>query len=233
MVARARQGSLRAKVWSEYIKAELLLRKPSAGVDKKTGMKLNTLQRQTEDFERRVEALRVLDRAMIANKRLQDPDVIIEGCTLIWNTGLPFLKASARAHIYKPFQAAAAALEQIESNDALLRVCLHLELAKYEIEQDFLSKASVQLQKALKIDYSTVNKQLGFTLEEEDNPNDFSRPYDKALKFLLKKLSLKTNIYGGDPESVHEQVILDVENAKTTKNQKMRQMLLDKAVKAL
>jgi len=44
---------------------------------------------------------------------------------------------------------------------------------------------------------------------------------------------LKTNIYGGDPESVHELVILDVENAKTTKNSKMRQMLLDKAVKAL
>ena len=45
VVARARQGSLRAKVWSEYIKAELLLRKPSAGIDAKTGMKLNTLQR--------------------------------------------------------------------------------------------------------------------------------------------------------------------------------------------
>ena len=96
-----------------------------------------------------------------------------------------------------------------------------------------MSKASVQLQKALKIDYSTVNKQLGFSLEEEDNPDYFSIPYDKALKFLLKKLSLKTNIYGGDPESVHEQVILDIENAKTTKNSKMRQMLLDKAVKAL
>ena len=58
-----------------------------------------------------MEALRVLDRAMIANKRLQDPDVTIEGCTLIWNTGLPLLKKSARGHVYKPFQAAAAALE--------------------------------------------------------------------------------------------------------------------------
>ena len=43
VVARARQGSLRAKVWSEYIKAELLLKKPSPGVNPKTGMKLNTL----------------------------------------------------------------------------------------------------------------------------------------------------------------------------------------------
>jgi len=90
-----------------------------------------------------VEALRVLDRAMIANKRLADADVTIEGCILIWNTGIPLLKKSARGNVYKPFLAVAQALELIESNDSLLRVCIHLELAKYEIEQDFLSKASV------------------------------------------------------------------------------------------
>ena len=39
-VARARQGSLRAKVLTEYTKAELLLKKPSAEIDPKTGMKL-------------------------------------------------------------------------------------------------------------------------------------------------------------------------------------------------
>lgn len=59
-------------------------------------MKLNTLQKQIEDFERRVEALKILDRVMIANKRLQDPDVTIEGCILIWNTGIPLLKSSTR-----------------------------------------------------------------------------------------------------------------------------------------
>ena len=110
-VARARQGSLRAKVWTEYTKAELLLKKPSTDIDPKTGMKLNTLQKQIEDFERRIEALKILDRAMIANKRLQDAEVTIEGCILIWNIGIPFLKNSARSHIYKPYQAAAQALE--------------------------------------------------------------------------------------------------------------------------
>lgn len=141
-VARARQGSLRAKVLTEYTKAELLLRKPSADIDPKTGMKLNTLQRQIEDFEKRVEALKILDRAMIANKKLQDADVTIEGCILIWNIGIPLLKNSARGHIYKPFQAASTALEQLEANESQLRVCLLLELAKFEIEQDFLSRAS-------------------------------------------------------------------------------------------
>jgi hypothetical protein len=50
---------------------------------------------------------------------------------------------------------------------------------------------------------------------------------------LLKKLDLKTNLYGGDPETVQDQIILDVENAKTTRNGKMRETLLDKALKAL
>ena len=80
---------------------------------------------------------------MIANKKLQDADVTIEGCILIWNIGIPFLKNSARSHIYKPFQAAATALELLEANESQLRVCLHLELAKFEVEQDFLSRASL------------------------------------------------------------------------------------------
>jgi len=54
-----------------------------------------------------------MDRAMIANKRLADPDIIIEGCYIIWNMSLPLLKASTRQHTYKPFQSAAQALENI------------------------------------------------------------------------------------------------------------------------
>lgn len=83
------------------------------------------------------------------------------------------------------------------------------------------------------IDYSEVSSKLQVELTEDDNPDDFARPYDHALKFLLKKLSLKTNLYGGDPDSMHELIILDVENAKTTKNSKMRETLLDKAIKQL
>lgn len=50
---------------------------------------------------------------------------------------------------------------------------------------------------------------------------------------MLKKLSLKTNLYGGDPDNVQDQIIIDVENAKTTKNQRMRETLLSKALKEL
>ena len=40
-------------------------------------------------------------------------------------------------------------------------------------------------------------------------------------------------MYGGDPDSMHELTILDVENAKTTKNSKMKQTLLGKALRQL
>ena len=167
-------------------------------------MKLNTVQRQVEDFERRIEALKLMDRAMIANRRLADADIIIEGCYLIWNISLPLLKDSTRTHTYKPFQSAAQALEGIEATDNQLRVNLHLELAKYEIKQDFLSKAVQQLKKCLDIDYSITMKAVGMEVTADDDPANFQRPQDKLIKFLLKKLDLKTNLYGGDPETVQD-----------------------------
>lgn len=50
---------------------------------------------------------------------------------------------------------------------------------------------------------------------------------------MLKKLQLKTNLYGGDPDNMQDQIIIDVENAKSTKNAKMRETLLGKALKDL
>lgn len=82
-----------------------------------------------------------MERAMIANKKLADPDIIIEGCYIIWNMSLPFLKDSLRKHTYKPFKAAVTALESIQATDNQLRVNFHLELAKQEIARDTLSKA--------------------------------------------------------------------------------------------
>lgn len=78
---------------------------------------------------------------------------------------------------------------------------LHLELAKYEIEQDLLAKAVQQLKKCLDIDYSITMKQVQVEVTEDDDPANFQRPQDKIIKFLMQKLSLKTNLYGGDPDN--------------------------------
>lgn len=122
VVSRCTQGSLRAKIWTEYNKAELTLKKKGKVTDPVTGMKLSLEQQQTEEFERRIEALKILERAMIANRRLGDPDVIIEGCVLIWNTAIPLLKSSTRGQVYKPFTSASNMLEQIQANESKLRV---------------------------------------------------------------------------------------------------------------
>ena len=111
VVNRANQKPLRSQVWTLYSDAEILLQKPSADVDPTTGMKLNTLQRQFEDRKRRETALQIMERAMIANKKLADPDIIIEGCYIIWNMSLPFLTESLRRSTHKPFTAAVQALE--------------------------------------------------------------------------------------------------------------------------
>lgn len=70
-------------------------------------------------------------------------------------------------------------------------------------------------------------------MKDDDDPSDFQRPYQKLLKLLLKKLQLKTNLYGGDPDNIQDMIVIDVENAKTTKNSKMRETLLGKALKDL
>ena len=78
---------------------------------------------------------------------------------------------------------------------------LHLELAKQEIKQDYLSKAVGQLKKCLDIDYSITLKAVQVEITPDDDPANFQRPQDKLIKFLLKKLDLKSNLYGGAPET--------------------------------
>lgn len=232
MISRSTQGSLRAKIWTEYNKAELTLKKTGKMNDPATGMKLNLDQQQAEEFERRVEALKILERAMIANRRLGDPDVIIEGCVLIWNTAIPLLKSSTRTHVYKPFTSASNMLEQIQSNQSKLRVCLYLELAKFEIEQDFISKAEEQIRKAMLIDYSLARESLQIQLNEDEEPGNFQREYERVLKRLKKSIDLRLNIYG-EPENEIDQMILDIENAKNTTNAYLRETLIDKVLQQI
>lgn len=186
VISRSTQGSLRAKIWTEYNKAELTLKKTGKIHDQLTGMKLSLEQQQLEEFERRIEALKILERAMIANRRLGDPDIIIEGCVLIWNTAIPLLKSSTRTHVYKPFTSASNMLEQIQANESKLRVCLYLELAKYEIEQDFISKAEEQIKKAMLIDYSLAKESLQIQLNENEEAGNFQREYERILNRLKK-----------------------------------------------
>ena len=49
-----------------------------------------------QEVERRIEALKIMEKVMVTNKKLNDPDLIIEGAVIVWNISLPFLNAQYR-----------------------------------------------------------------------------------------------------------------------------------------
>lgn len=63
---------------------------------------------------------------MMANKKLDNADLIYEGALLIWNISLPFLCPQYRDSITKAFDYSCQLLEQIDSTDHDLRVKMHL-----------------------------------------------------------------------------------------------------------
>jgi hypothetical protein len=54
-----------------------------------------------------------MEKAMVTNKKANDPDLIYEGAVLVWNISLPFLNSNYRSAIIKAFQSTCALLEQL------------------------------------------------------------------------------------------------------------------------
>ena len=67
------------------------------------------------------------------------------------------------------------------------------------------------------IDYSIARNKLQIELNEDEQPGDFQREFERVLTRLKKSIDLKLNIYG-EPDNDIDQMILDVENAKSTSN---------------
>ncbi len=232
-LGRAKQSSLRGKIWCEYSKAELIMKRPRDEINKKTKMKKSMVEKIQEDTDLRIDMLKQMERAMIANNRLNDPDVILEGCYLIWNASIPLLRGSTRRHAYKPLLAAASFLEKIQAaNESSMRAAMYLELAKHEIAEDFLSKADANVRKALALDYSVPEASVKVEGHEDDYPGDYQRVYERVLRRLREQLALKLNIYN-EPEAGLERFILDIENAKNCKNAQLRESLLTRTLSQL
>lgn len=151
---KVRQLTLKAFIMNEYNKAELLVKKPGSIIDEQTGMQLNSSQIKQREIQNCIQALKMLDKVMISNKKFHDSDLIYEGAILIWNTGLPFLNQNYSHHCYQAYLQAAKFLEIIQHSDQNLRINLHLELAKIDIASDNLVLAEQQLLKALSLDGS-------------------------------------------------------------------------------
>lgn len=111
-----------------------------------------------------------------------------------------------------------------------LRINLHIELAKFELQEDFIAKAESQITKAYSLDATNFKSILAAT--EHEDPKSLQRPYERLLFPLKKKLELKRDIYK-DPERLFEQAWLDLENAKNLKSLGAKENLLRRAVEKL
>ena len=226
---KVRQLSQKARIMLEYIKAEYLIKKPGPVVDPKTNMRLNSIQIKRQEIERRSEALRIMEKVMGTNKRVNDPELIYEGAIIIWNLSLPFLNANHKSIIYEPFVSASSLLEATQSSNVQLRVNYHLEIAKIEIEQGFLMKAEQNLNKALALDYSLAINKIKEKPDAEEDLSLYQRPFDRHLKLLKDRVTLKQSIYAV-PDNYIENVIMELETAASSKSENMRMEVLQKCL---
>ena len=66
-------------------------------------------------ISRRIEAVKKLERVLMACKRGSDPDLLHEGCVLAWNLSLPLLQPHLLKHVHRLFTIAANSLEELDS----------------------------------------------------------------------------------------------------------------------
>ena len=226
------QPSQKATILLEYMKAEYMVKKAGHGVDPKTNMRLNPMQIKKQEIERRIDVLRQLEKVMVTNRKVNDPELIYEGAVLIWNISLPFINAIYRSHLYKAFNHASNLLEMTKSPEYQLRVNLYLEIAKIEIEDEYYSKAEINLQKALNLDYSVAVNKIQAKPDEGEDIGLYQRPYDRYLNWLKKKIVLKQNLYKIHEDDI-ERVITDLETIASSKNENTRMEVLQKCLGVL
>ena len=220
-----RQPTLRSRVWVEYAKAELMVRESSLPTDPKTGMKKSVFDLKRQELLNRLEALKIMDRTMVANKRLSDPDVTTEGCILIWNICKPLLTESNRSQVYKPLQVSSSFLEEIDSPLHEIRICIYLELAKYELQEGFIAKADANIEKAFMLDSSILLQKTTVQLLPNEDPGILQRPLERYLALIRDRLRLKKNIYK-DPETPLDQAIADMEAVRPLEASNAKETLL-------
>jgi hypothetical protein len=110
-------------------------------------------------------------------------NLIQNGCIIIWNICIPFIKKKARSKCIKYFLYLAKALDSLESPLLHLRGLIHLETAKYYEEINSLGQGLAHANNAMKLleksndeqnyEYSLHNhvKTVQYYMEIRSNPN--------------------------------------------------------------
>ena len=76
-----------------------------------------------------------------------------------------------------------------------MRVNFHLEIAKNDIDEDFLRSAEENVLKAVLLDYSIIKEKLEVEPDENEKLGYYQRPYERMTKIMQDKLRLKRDIF--------------------------------------
>ena len=237
-------NSLKGKIFLENIKAQKLL------YDLEENLKENVqpVDVMTEKrIKARAEALSILEKNLAGCIRLQNYDLLNQSSMIIFNMAIPFFKKSFRKFFYKAFYRCVEQLEQISSNESLLRAAMHYELAKYYLDEDLLQEANQNIIKALTVDYSIPLNKLnsdGSNVQsggkggkggakaasntvKSDDPNLVNsttnnvayhqRVLEQYLVYLKRYVGVKIAVYN-DPDNTIDKLIFETDNLRNSKN---------------
>ena len=190
-------------------------------------------------LSRRIEAMKLMERALLTCHRINVPDVMHRGCVMAWNLGLPLLTPFQRKFVHRLFTMAVGFLDGMDSPLVQLRAQLHFELAKCELSSDFITKALEHVDGALRTDYGNLLVDVIDTSEYDIDETlvehvrkEKERPLDPYLTQLRSRLTLTSSLYE-TPDSPLEQATLLLEQAKTAKHDTFLQTVLTKAAALL
>jgi hypothetical protein len=128
------------------------------------------------------------------------------------------------SHIKRPFTVAANALAELLSPDAELRVRLHLEIAKCELQEDNLTSARQHVNAALALDYVGEDAEV--------HQYRHRRPLDRHLQPLLQVINARSGHVQPDASAlVCAQV--HIEQARSALSETGARRCLEKAALAL
>ncbi|KAE9000914.1 hypothetical protein PR001_g17727 [Phytophthora rubi] len=216
------------RVLYQVLGAMLLITMPSPHSDSK----LSSRQRQSMLLARRVEGMKAFERALLASKRQQDPQLVERVCIYSWNLSLPLLQPHLRNNLARVLGLSSSVLEELDSLLLGFRARLYLEVAKLEVASDFLAKANSNVSKALTLDYGTItrpNDSTAMTVELLSAHEDWIvRSVDTHLLPIKQKLDLKLGTDNSLSKS--SEVLAMLEQVKDGKDSHQQRSSLERAI---
>ena len=161
-----------------------------------------TTEEEEEDYtQRRVYALKLVERAMVSARRVRDEWLIHQSIFAAWEIGMHLLTKRHRGLVHRIFSLCTEVLEEIESPQLELRSRLHFEVANCELQSDFLAKAVVHVDRALDLDYGDLSHDDDVKEDEEEDETkryvtkNRVRYLDKYLIPMKRELEIRSSVY--------------------------------------